>query len=264
MLLHTIDWNKTTAVTGIVAIIVAIIIPFIIKLYEERKSKFSFKMYIKSQFGYIYNSATYEKYTYFLPTIKDEPEKQELTLGEFARKIKEDYIKHQNSIQPRVIFHFINNVQNFCFTLLKIRSTISSVDIRKIKENTLSHGDKMPNEYLKDIYGLALILDSFGSISTFHDRFDKLQSLIRIKDNHKWIGLKTADNLLENQQILLEDMKTICNHESNLMELLGISVVLHDKLKEYYEVAEASALSDFGKEIVEKVVENITNIPIRF
>lgn len=232
-----VNWNLLTLIIAILTLIAAVIIPFAQKKYEENKTIFNFKLYIKSQFGYIFNQATYDKYEYFQLSIKDDVAKMNLTLKEFARKINEDFKAHQNSVQPRIIFHFILNLQNFCYGLNSIRLTIAEVDIDKIKDNTLSSGEKLSSKELNSIYGLMMVLQSFQSISHFHDRFGDLKSIKRNYKGENWVGLKLEGDFLSKQNLLAEDMKDICNLEGSLIELLKVSVLLSEQLSKYYSVA---------------------------
>jgi energy-coupling factor transporter transmembrane protein EcfT len=81
------------------ALIVAIIIPFTQKKYKEWKAKISFKLYLKKYFGIIFNILTYDKIEYIRPSIKDDPEKLQLTLRNYIEKFDKDFKEYQNTVQ---------------------------------------------------------------------------------------------------------------------------------------------------------------------
>ena len=55
-----IDWNKWLTFIAALALLAAIIIPYILKIYEQWKAKISFQMYLKKYFGILYNVLTYD------------------------------------------------------------------------------------------------------------------------------------------------------------------------------------------------------------
>src|ERR1035437_2339278 len=96
---NQIDWNKWLTIIAALALIAAIFIPFVQKIYEERKAKISFQMYLKKYFGILYNILTYDKIEYTKSSIKDSPDKLQLTCDEYIKVFETDFKEHQNTIQ---------------------------------------------------------------------------------------------------------------------------------------------------------------------
>lgn len=230
-----IDWNMLTLIIATLSLIAAVLLPFAQKKYEEYKAKYSFKLYVKKQFAYLFNQVIGDKLDYTEPSIKDTPIRHKLSLADFSSKLISDFTEHQNTIQPRLIFHYVQNLQKFCHQLYQIRHNISTINLEKLKDNALANGEKLSKNELNKTYGLILILEAFNSISLFHDRFGDLYSMKRtIKDNI-WVGLQLDKDFLEKQHILVEDMKKISNNESSLHQLTDASKVLYSKLNEYFD-----------------------------
>ncbi len=232
----TVNWNLLTLIVAMLSLIAAAILPFAQKKYEEKRAKFNFKLYTKEQLGYLFNLVTYDKIDYMKPTISDNPTKEGITFVEMARRVRDDFKTHQNSIQPRILFHFIMNLQKYCHHIYQIRHCIAKIDTAKLKENILANGEKLSKAELKKVYGLLVVVDNFSSISLFHDRFGHLSSVQRETKNNIWVGFKLDKDFLSKQQLLLEDIKEICNNESSLNELLGITAALYNNVSSYYDL----------------------------
>lgn len=231
----SVNWNLLTLIVAVLTLIAAVILPFLQKKYEERRAKFNFRLYIKEQLGYLFNLVTYDKIDYVKPTISDNINKEEITFVEIARRNRDDFKEHQNSLQPRILFHFISNLQRYCHHIYQIRHCISKIDTAKLKENILANGEKLSKEELKKVYGLIVVIDNFSSISLFHDRFGHIKSVQREIKNNIWVGLKLDKDFLNNQQLLVQDIKEICDNESSLNELLGITGALYNTISSYYQ-----------------------------
>jgi hypothetical protein len=237
----TVNWNLLTLIVAILTLIASVILPFLQKMYEERRAQFNFRMYIKEQFSYLYSLATYNKIDYIKPTISDHINKEAITFPEMTRRIRDDYKEHQNSVQPRIIFHFISNLQKYCHHIYQIRYSITKIDTRNLKEKIVGNGEKLSKRELKKLYGIILIADNFNSISLFHDRFGNVKSVEREIKNDIWVGVKQGKDLLNNQQLLLQDIKEVTNNESSLNELIGISGGLYNDLSSYYLTPESKS-----------------------
>jgi hypothetical protein len=228
------NWNLLTLIIATLSLIAAVILPFAQKKYEESKSKFSFRIYIKEPLGYLFNLVTYDKIDYISPTISDNFTKEAVTFPELAMRIRDDFKVHQNSLQPRIVFHFINNLQKYCYHVYQIRYRITKIDISKLKENILANGEKLSKQELKNVYGLLVVVENFGSISLFHDRFDHLRSVQREFRDNVWVGIKVHQGLLTQQQQLLNDIKEVCDNERSLNELLNITGAIYNTIVGYY------------------------------
>ncbi|MGN6530485.1 MAG: hypothetical protein ACTHK0_01870 [Ginsengibacter sp.] len=229
------NWNLLTLIIATLSLIAAAILPFAQKKYEESKAKFSFRMYIKEKLGYLFNLVTYDKIEYIKPTISDNIEKEPVTFPEFVKRVRDDFKEYQNSLQPLLLFHFINNLQKYCHHIYQIRYSISKIDTTKLKENILVNGEKLSKRELRNVYGLLMVLDNFSSISLFHDRFGNLKSVQRDFKDNVWVGLKIHKELLNQQQQLINDIKEVCDHERNLSELIGVSIALFNMTVKYYD-----------------------------
>jgi len=229
------NWNLLTLIIASLSLIAAVILPFAQKKYEESKARFSFRMYIKEKVGYLFNLVTYDKIEYIKPTISDNILKELVTFSQLARRIRDDFKEYQNSLQPRLLFHFISNLQKYCHHIYQIRYNISKIDTSKLKENILANGEKLSKRELKNVYGLLMVIDNFSSISLFHDKFGHLKSVQRDFKDNVWVGLKLHKELLTQQQQLISDIKEICDNERSLNELIGITGALYNTIVHYYD-----------------------------
>jgi hypothetical protein len=230
----SVNWNLLTLVVAILTLITAAILPFAQKKYEERKAKTSFRLYLKEQLGYLFSLITYDKIEYSKPTISDNFSKEPIILVEFAKRLKSDFSEQQNSLQPRVLFHFLNNLQKYCFHLYQIGLAISKIDMSRLRENILANGEKLEEEELKKTYGLLLAGDSFSSIYAYHDRFEQLNAVQRHIVDGKWVGMKIDNKLLDQQQLLVDDIKVVCDNEVSLGELFAVTAAIYNQVVKYY------------------------------
>ncbi len=228
------NWTLLTLIVATLSLIAAAVLPFAQKKYEENKAEFSFRMYIGEQLGYLFRLATYDKIDYIKPTISDDFSKGTVTFPELARRIRGDFREHQNSTEPRILFHFINNLQKYCHHIYQIRHCITKIDTVKLKENILANGEKLSKPELKKLYALLGVIDNFSVISLFHDRFANLKSVQRDFRNDIWIGIKVHTELLNQQDQLVSDMKEIRDNESSLTELVGITGAMCNTVSSYY------------------------------
>lgn len=230
-----IDWNKWLTLIAALTVVVAVVIPFAQKKYDEMKAKISFHLYLKKYFGILFNIVTYDKIEYTRPSIKDDPERLSLTFLEFLRQFETDFKEHQSSMQTRVAFSIVFNLQNLLFVVHRTQDTIRQTDVNKLYEQTLAYGNCLTKRELNKIYGILLLMEHFTSITQFHDRFGNIKSIQRETKNGIWIGLKVDQSLLKNQQLVAEDIKHLCNDEMSIQEIFKISKLLIQELKSFYD-----------------------------
>lgn len=230
-----IDWNKWLTLIAALTVVVAVVIPFAQKKYDEMKSKISFHLYLKKYFGILFNILTYDKIEYTRPSIKDDPEKLSFTFLEFLRQFETDFKEHQNTLQTRVAFSIVLNLQNLLFVVHRTQSAIRQTDVDKLYEQTLAYGNSLTKKELNKIYGILLLMEHFTSITQFHDRFGNMKSIQRETKNGIWVGLKVDQSLLKNQQLVAEDIKHLCNDEMSIQEIFKISKLLIQELKSFYD-----------------------------
>lgn len=238
--MQQIDWNKWLTIIAALALIAAIIIPFIQKKYEEKRSKASFQMYLKKYLGVLINILTYDKIEYAKPSISDSPEKSNLTFDEYIRTFEKDFKENQKSGQFRVAFSIILNLQNLLFVIRRIQSSINQIDVNKLYDRTLEFGNNLTTIELNRIYGILLIMENFNSITSFHDRFGSLKSVSRENLKGEWIGLIVDQSLLKNQQIILDDLVFLIENELSISEIINISKLLVQELKNFYNFKKLS------------------------
>ena len=133
------NWEPWFLTIAILSLIAAVIIPFAQKKYEEYRTKRNFQFYLKKQIGLILNQLTSEKIEYFEPSVKNDPKKNFLLVSDFIKDLKNDFEKHKNSVQPRVIFALLMNIQNLCHYCYRLRLNISTIDLQNLTEKTLEH-----------------------------------------------------------------------------------------------------------------------------
>ncbi|MDI1321982.1 MAG: hypothetical protein PSV36_04490 [Algoriphagus sp.] len=228
------SWEPYVLIVASLSLFAAVIIPFAEKKYEERKTKKNFRLYIKKQLGEIYNFLIVEKIDYHDMSIKNNPTKNQISLLEFTKRINQDFTEHKNSVQPRIIFSLLINIENIMRYSHNLRHLIDRASLDKLTDRTLEHGGKLSDEELKKVYGLFLILENFVPISLFHDKFGELKSIKRIIENDVWIGLKLEPDLIKNQQVLNDDLLLLNDNEKSILEVNAILNIVENKLMAYY------------------------------
>ena len=230
-----IEWNGWMLLVAVLALIASVIIPFAQKKYEEYRAKRNFQYYLKKQIGLILNLLTSEKLEYHEPSVKNEPKKEILLIKDFIGALQKDFKEHKNTVQPRVIFMLLMNVQNLCHFAYQLRRIISTIDLQSITDKTLEHGKELSKKELNKIYGLILICESYMGISLYHDRFDSVKSIKRDIENDIWKGLKVEKDLLTNQDRLNGDLLILNDNENSLKELSDILLIINQETKKYFD-----------------------------
>ena len=230
-----IDWNPWILLVATLSLIAAVMLPFAQKRYEEFRTKRNFQYYLKKQIGLVLNILTTQKLEYIEPSVKNDPKKELFFIKDYILKLKSDFKEHKNSVQPRVIFMLLMNIQKLYHFSYQLRHVISGIDLKNITEKTLEHGRELSKEELNKIYGLVLIYESFVGISTFHDNFDKTQSIKREFKDNIWVGLKVENSLLSNQSVLNDDLLIINDNENSLYELQNILLIVNQETKKYFD-----------------------------
>lgn len=230
-----IDWNGWLLLVAVLALVASVIIPFAQKKYEEFRAKRNFQYYLKKQIGLILNLLTSEKLEYHEPSVKNEPKKKTLIINDFIEELQKDFKEHRNTVQPRIIFMLLMNVQKLCHFAYQLRRIISTIDLQSITDKTLEHGKELSKKELNKIYGLILICESYMGISLFHDRFDSIKSINRDFENDIWIGLKVEKDLLTNQGRLNEDLLILNDNDNSLKELSDILLIINQETKKYFD-----------------------------
>lgn len=127
-----IDWDGWVLLVATLTLIASVIIPFAQKKYEEFRTKRNFQYYLKKQIGLVLNLLTSVKLEYIEPSVKNEPQKEILLIKDYITKLKLDFKEHKNSVQPRVIFMLLMNVQKLCQYSFQLRQTISTINLQSI------------------------------------------------------------------------------------------------------------------------------------
>jgi hypothetical protein len=229
-----INWEPWVLFVATLTLIASVIIPFAQKKYDEFRTKRNFQYYLKKQIGLVLNLLTTVKLEYIEPSVKNEPQKDSLFIKDFIVKLKSDFKEHKNSVQPRVIFMLLMNIQKLCQFSNNLRLNVSIINLQKITEKTLEHGKELSKEELNSIYGLILIYESYLSISLFHDKFGEIKSIKRVIEKDIWIGLAVEKDLLTNQTKLNDDLLVINDNENSLEELQNIVLVVNQETKKYF------------------------------
>lgn len=230
--------NKNEILTftiAIIAVIVSVATPFAQRKYEEWKARISFKLYIKKYLGVLFNILTYDRIEYHIPSIKDDPEKLNLTLPEFLKRFEQDFKEHQNTVQYRVAFAVLLNLQNLFSVINRSKFEIKRINVNALYEHTLAYGSNLSKKNLNRVYGILLLMEHYDSITTFHDRFNELKSIKRIQKNGLIIGLELDQEILKDQQMVANDMKHLCNHELSIDEVIKVNRLLIQETKDFFE-----------------------------
>jgi len=229
------EWDGWVLPVAVLALIASVIIPFAQKKYEESRAKRNFQYYLKKQIGLILDLLTNHKLEYHVPSVKNNPQKKYLLIENFITSLQQDYKEHKNTVQPRVIFMLLMNVQNLSHFAYKLRKTISNIDLQGITDKTLEHGKELSKKELDRIYGLILIYEGFIEISLYQDNFGEIKSIKRNIEDEIWKGLIVKKDLLINQNRLNEDLLILNNNENNLKELSNILLITNQETKKYFD-----------------------------
>ena len=227
--------NILNLVVAVLTLIASVIIPFAQKKYEEFRTKRNFQYYLKKQIGLVLNLLTSLKLEYVEPSVKNDPRQELLLIKDFIIKLKSDFKEHKNSVQPRVIFTLLMNVQKLCQFSNNLRQSISTINLQRITEKTLEHGKELSKQDLNKIYGLILIYESYLSISLFHDKFGDIKSIKRIIEKEEWVGLSIEKDLLTNQNRMNDDLLILNNNENSMEELQNILLIVNQETKKYFD-----------------------------
>ena len=230
-----VNWEPWVLLVAILALIASIVIPFAQKKYEEYRIKRNFQYYLKKQIGLVLNQLTNVKLDYIEPSVKNDPSKKYLFIKDFIIELRKAYNEHKNSVQPRVIFMLLMNVEKLCQFASSLNDNISAINLQLITEKTLEHGKELSKDELNKIYGLILIYESYISISRFHDKFDGIKSIKRVYENGRWVGLSVENELLSNQNRLSEDLLFLNDNETSLEELQNVILVVNQETRKYFD-----------------------------
>lgn len=229
-----INWEPWILFVAVLTLVASVIIPFAQKKYDEHRTKRNFQYYLKKQIGLILNLLTTEKLEYVEPSVKSDPQKQFFLIKDFILHLKSDFKEYKNSVQPRIVFELLMNIQKLCHYAYQLRHNISIIDLEKITEKILEHGKELSKNELNKVYGLILVYESFQSISYFHDKFYQIKSIKRVVENKTWVGLSVEKDLLSNQKQLSEDLLVLNDNENSLNELENIILILNQETKKYF------------------------------
>ena len=224
-----------TLVIAIIAVVFSIATPFAQRKYEEWKARISFKLYLKKYLGVLFNILTYDKMEYHVPSIKDDPEKLNLTLPEYLTRFEKDFREHQNTVQYRVAFAVLFNIQNLFSIVNRSKLEITRLNVDSLYEHTLAYGSNLSKKNLNKIYGILLLMEHYNSITTFHDKFGDLKSIKRIEQEGVIVGFELDKDILTNQQIVAEDMKYLSNHELSIDEVIRVNKLLIQETKDFFD-----------------------------
>jgi len=235
--LNKMDWNVWFLVVAILSLIAALLVPFVQKKYEEKKSNYAFKLYIKKKYGIIFHLVTYESFSYKYFQDND-LKNEELNLLKFIKKFEYDYKEFKNTIHPLYAFKILYNFQNLIFVTKRIQNNLQNIDLKDANEKSLQFGDKLSNEEHNKLSKILLISEHYNSITEYNDKFSSLKAIQReIKDNI-WIGLKVNDSVLKQQKLILEDLTYLRKNELHIEEILHINKLLIQEIKIYFDSLE--------------------------
>lgn len=230
-----IDWNIWFLSIAVLSLIAAVLIPFIQKKYEERKSKYGFHLYIKKKLGIVCNLLTYDKFDYKQPTSAESMDELRLTFDDLIRRFEKDFNKNKNTIHPLFAFGVLFNLQNLLFTVKRVQYALNEIDFDDFDEKTLAFGDKLSKKEHHKLNAIFMLIEHYFSISSFHDKFDSLKSIKREIKSSKWVGLKVDKSVLKNQELVLKDLEYLNENESSIFEVINISKLLTQELKSYFD-----------------------------
>ena len=230
-----INWSPWVLLIATLSLLAAVLIPFIQEYIKQKKDKESFEIFIKKKIGNILNLITGETIEYHEPSVKNDIVKEQLDIRTLCKRIKIDHEKHKSSVQPRIIFTQLMNIQNLLHFVYRLRLSVQQINFNKLSDQILEHGKNLSDKKRKEIYGLLLILESFVSITLFHDKFGELKSIKRQYENKIWTGLTLEKDFLNKQEILNEDLMHINDKENNLFEIINMVTVLVNEVKSFYD-----------------------------
>lgn len=230
-----IDWNIWFLLIAVLTLISAVLIPYFQKKYEENKTKFGFHLYIKKRIGIVWNLLTYDQFSYKKILDAENLDDLSLTFDNIIKAFEKDFSKNKETIHPLYAFGILLNFQNILFTIHRIKIALMSINIENLDEKTLEFGDKLSKKEHFKLNAIFMLIEHYYSITTFHDKFDSLKSVQREYKEKHWIGLKVENTVLNNQHIILEDLRFLRENEISINEILNINKLLIQEMKSYFE-----------------------------
>lgn len=229
-----IDWNIWFLLIAVLSLIAAVLIPFVQRKYEERRTKYGFHLYVKKRIGIVWNLLTYDKYEYKQPRDSESMDDLVLTFDKIILQFETDYNKNKNTIHPLFAFGLLFNLQNLLLTVKRIQLGLSQIDLTDLDEKTLAYGDKLSKKEHNKLSGIFMLVGNYFSITDFHDKFDSLSTIKRDIKNSKWIGLKVDSSVLKNQDRILSDLAFLRENELSINEILNVNKLLIQEIKSYF------------------------------
>jgi hypothetical protein len=230
-----IDWNVWFLLIAVLSLVAAVLIPFLQKKYEERKTKYGFHLYVKKKIGIIWNLLTYDKFSYKQPTSAGSMEELMLSFDKIIYQFESDFKRNRNTIHPLFAFGLLFNFQNILFTVKRVQYALKDIDLDNLDEKTLEFGDKLSKKEHHKLAAVFMLIEHYYSITSFHDKFENLKSIKRETKNSKWIGLKIESTVLENQNLIIEDLSYLRENEVSVIEILNINKLLIQEIKSYFD-----------------------------
>ncbi len=251
-----IDWNIYFLIVALLALIAAVVVPFLQKKYEEKKAKYGFHLYVKKRIGVLWNILTYDKLEY-KQFVNEDLIKLVIPYDEYISKFESDYKINKDTIHPLYAFGILFNLQNLLVIVNTVKSFLKTIDIKNLEEKTLEYGDKLSQKELNKLTALFILFQNYDSVVSFHDKFGTLKSIKRDIKDKQWIGLIVEKSVLNNQELILNDLRYLTENEFSMKEIIKINKLLIQELKLYFDY---NKLVKKRKKLTNKA--NNTNPPI--
>jgi hypothetical protein len=229
-----VDWNIYFLVVALLALIAAVVVPFFQKKYEERKAKYGFHLYIKKRIGVLWNILTYDQIEY-KQFVNEDVVISAISFDKFISQFEKDYKINKSTIHPHFAFGILLNLQSLLFIVNRVKSFLKTIDIKNLEEKTLEYGDKLSKKELNKLTELFILFQHYDSVTSFHDKFGSLKSVIRKIKDTQWVGIIVENSVLNNQALILNDLKYLSENESSMNNIININKLLIQALKLYFD-----------------------------
>ncbi|MEN9442117.1 MAG: hypothetical protein RLZ33_2194 [Bacteroidota bacterium] len=233
---NRVDWDFWFLLIAVLSLLSAVLIPVIMRKYEERRTKYGFHLFVKKKFGVTWNILTYDKYPYKQPTGPQELDDFGLTFDQAIKQFVKDYEKYRDTIHPLMAFGVLFNLQNLLHVMKRIQYELEGINLTDLDDKTLANADKLSRKEHNKLNAIYLLVEHYISIVSFNDKFDSLVTIKIVINDSKWVALKLDQNVLKNQDMILNDLNYLRQNEVNIQEILNINKILIHELDSYLQM----------------------------
>lgn len=189
------------------------------------KEQTSLMMYLKKELIFAYKELT-ENTLEFNDLKNDKLETNKIPFSEATILFQEQLEKHKNTIHPRDAFMILFNLQKIIFSAYKFYMITRTIDFRELDRQVLSQSPDLKSDQINAIQKILITMEHYGSIFRHNDKFGKIKSIKRVIENQFWTGFKLDNNILENQQQILDDLRFVKVNQDAVNEIVKTELLI--------------------------------------